>query len=79
MLLKYKYKQRYLSQNNSVLKFRKASDKTTSSASYEILKNGVAENSKYLGRYAVGRDVSKDQEVKQKFSTSISLTRSRRH
>jgi len=51
MFFKCKYKQRSLSQNNSVLKFRKASNKTTSSAKYEILKNGVAEDSKFLGRY----------------------------
>jgi len=52
MLLKCKYKQRYLSQYNCVLKFRKFSDETTSSALYEILKNGVAEDSKFLGPYA---------------------------
>ena len=79
MLPNCKYKQRYLSQNNRLLKFRNASDKTTSSASYEILKNGVAEDSKFLGRYAVGRDVSKDQEVQHKLSSLCSRTCSRRH
>ena len=53
MLHKSKYKQRYFSQNNTVLKFRNASNETTSSAIYEIIKNGVAEDSKFLGRYAV--------------------------
>jgi hypothetical protein len=58
-----KHKQRYFSQNNSVLKFRKASNETTPTAIYEILKNGVAEHSKFRGRCAVSRDVWKDQEV----------------
>ena len=52
MLLKCKYKERRLSQNNSVLTFRNASNETTSSAIYEIIKNGVADDSKFLGRYA---------------------------
>ena len=76
---KCKYKQRHRSQNNSVLKFRNASNETTSSAIHEILKNGVAEDSKFLGRYAVSRDVSKNQEVQHKLSSSTSQTYSRRH
>jgi hypothetical protein len=37
------------------------------SAIYEILRNGAAGDSKFLGRYAVSRDISKDQEVQHKF------------
>jgi hypothetical protein len=36
-----------------VLTFENASNETTSSAIYEIIENGVAEDSKFLGRYTV--------------------------
>ena len=51
MLHKSKYKQQYLSQNNSALNFRNASNETTSPAVHEILKNRVAVDSKFLGLY----------------------------
>jgi hypothetical protein len=78
-ILKRKYKQRYRSQNNGVLKFRNASNEAACSAIYGVLKNDVAGDSKFLGRYAVSRDVSKDQEVQLKLSSSTSRTCSRRH
>jgi len=53
MLPKCKYKQRYLSQNNSLLKFRNVSDETNCTAVNKILKNGVTEDSILLGTYAV--------------------------
>jgi len=53
MLHKSKYKQQYLSQNNTVLKFRNVWNETTSPAIHEILKNCVAEDSTFLGRYVV--------------------------
>ena len=36
-----------------MLTFPNASNETTSSSIYEIIKNGVAKDSKFLGRYAV--------------------------
>jgi hypothetical protein len=78
-LLKCKYKEQYITQNNSVLKFRNASDETKSSAIYEIIKNGIIGDSKFLRRYDVSRDVSKDQEVQLKLYALSSQTCSRKH
>jgi len=79
MFFKCKFKNIYLFQNNSVLKFRNASDETTSSAIKETLKMAFLKIQNFWDFCCFGLGVSKDQEVQHKLSSWTSRTCSRRH